>query len=178
MSFKISIKHSDATHTSGTKYYGLVLINIFDSVAAQTYSRLYRIYGSVDKKTVTWKCDVGQGNNALSNFAQQEFEKLSKSKSRGGYTGIDKQRIVEYDDLGGILDFTAGEDIVIHALDKTLGQIIGNTEYKELVRYLEEDVLGGKSIRRNEEVIKAEQEALALALQQRQEYYGDMLGSW
>lgn len=176
----IRIQHCKSVHEGGTKHCGLVLIEIEDVDRGVRYSRLTRMYGSMNRKAVSVLTNDWEGGTTGQNHGFVDFSKFRLQKMNGGYADLAPIGVHHASSIEGVMEFCksaklvcakAGYETMVNSLS---GEQRGGLN--NWLEYVEKDLglLSHVKIKRTEE----EQEIAMQMLQQRQAHYGDVLGSW
>ncbi|MGQ1362160.1 hypothetical protein ACT4WY_19640 (plasmid) [Acinetobacter baumannii] len=184
MSLKIVVRSAYSLHTSGTKYYSMFLLSVQDGAKRNT--QLFKIYGSAVNQTAQVKHHQ-EGNGAT---LDTEFNKTLKVKGKAGeYSDLRESEILhEFDNFHDFITYLTldsqinairapfasaitekGFEQYLETLSQTLGIPVDDM-YKFTFSYESEE----ERQRKQEE----EERKAAQLMAQRQEFYGEVLGSW
>lgn len=174
MKFSFTVHHSE--HEGGTKYYSLVLINAY--LGDKVYSsRLYRIYGSIEKQTILWRADVDLPSDVpAKNIARNQYLKTLNSKIRGGYHELGVAEVFDFEKCDEVADFCSLHSI---CLGKSLFEVLGSIESDNFIDYINDlyKVQTDPLYKTKKDSTKSKEKQEKL-FQMRQEHYGEVLGSW
>ncbi|WP_354734640.1 hypothetical protein [Acinetobacter nosocomialis] len=186
MIYDITFRSAYSAHEGGTKYYSLFLLNVKSQSSELTF--LYKVYGSIVRKNSTTKVERSYGDSGCMTLVN-EYQKTIKAKGKEGeysklYSSDTVRKLNNFPDLTHHLK-AAGAVPPLN--DSSFEGAIGRTHFAELLEDIsnELNIAVEDMLEQSEEALKKRQqekeleEALAAQLMaQRQEHYGEVLGSW
>lgn len=185
MTFDITFRCAYSIHEGGTKYYSMFLIHVASEAGNAGY--LVKVYGSAVKKTSTVKADHDEGSNSYA-YLENEYIKTLKSKSKPSeYSNLFKaDQSRKFDNFVSLIRALNKHGSIPALNDASFIEAVGKQNFDEMLDYFAgylnidvEDMYESKEDLKRRQKEKEQQEALAAQLMaQRQEHYGEVLGSW
>ncbi|EHF3480319.1 hypothetical protein J1C14_002929 [Acinetobacter baumannii] len=183
MSLKILVRSTYSLHTSGTKYYSMYMLCV--EGRAKRNSQLFKIYGSAVNKTAQIKHYQGSRETL-----DAEFYKTLKSKGKANeYSDLRENEIFhEFDNFNDFITFLT-LDSSIEAIKAPFATAITENGFEKYLENLSQhfgipvdDMYKFTFTCESEEERRRKQEEAELKAAQlmvkRQEFYGEVLGSW
>ncbi|EPK9978362.1 hypothetical protein [Acinetobacter baumannii] len=184
MSLKIVVRSAYSLHTSGTKYYSMFLLSVQDGAKRNT--QLFKIYGSAVNQTA----QVKHHSEGKGETLDTEFNKTLKVKGKAGeYSDLRESEILhEFDNFHDFITYLT-LDSPINAIRAPFASAITEKGFEQYLETLSQTfgipvddmykfTFSYESEEERQRKQEEEERKAAQLMAQRQEFYGEVLGSW